>query len=326
MKQAFRWYRGLIIIGLILVVQIFTSCTYFSYKGIQTLSPPPSSLLLEAPKLTILQNSFKPAGDTTKRVLIDTIHRYALEGFLHALSDYNGIHFEVDSLTSVRVNKKNKITYFDWQKLANLSQERGAGLFVLLYDSDISVRSDFFYDEYGDVEARRDFLIANRWLFIDPEKQLVLKEDILIDTLSYRAYNTFPEAALGDLPQVSDVLAELSWETGRLFSKKYIPIWQDQQRPYFLLQRPGYDRGIEALKKNQLDKAAAVFRLYSDHKNKRIAALSRFNMALVCEIRGEYEIALDWLRESYEIKKYQMTEEYIQIMKRRIAEKKRLSP
>jgi len=47
-------------------------------------------------------------------------------------------------------------------------------------------------------------------------------------------------------------------------------------------------------------------------------------MAVICELQGEYDLALEWLRDSYQTKKYNTTQEYIRILKERIEENARL--
>jgi hypothetical protein len=306
----------------LLFVFVLNGCTYYGYKNIQVLTPPEKNTIMQNRKVTILQNSYRTTSDSVKQALVDTIHRYALEGFLFSLADYGNIPFDVDSSLAVRVNKDAKLTIYDWQKLDSVARNRDTDIILLLDASDLSVKSDLFFNDQGYVEAWKDFFIANRWVIIDPREQRVIKDDISIDTLSYTETGFFISATQDKLPETEDVIAELSWETGRIFAEKYIPTWQDRSRLYYHLPNQGYEKAINALLNNDLETAARIFKNYAEHQNDRISALSKYNMAVVCELQGEYDLALQWLRDSYQTKKYNTTQEYIRILKERIEENK----
>lgn len=309
---------------LLILVFVLNGCTYYGYKSIQVLTPPEKNTIMQNRKVTILQNSYRTSTDTVKQSQIDTIHRYALEGFLFSLADYGNIPYDIDSSLAVRINKDGKLTIYDWQKLDSTAKKRDSDIILILDASDLSVKSDLFFNDQGYVEAWKDFFIANRWVIIDPKEQTVIKDDITIDTLSYTETGFFISATQDKLPETEDVIAELSWETGRIFAEKYIPTWQDRSRLYYHLPNQGYDKAINALLNNDFETAARIFKNYAEHQNDRISALSKYNMAVICELQGEYDLALEWLRDSYQTKKYNTTQEYIRILKERIEENARL--
>ncbi len=323
MKPKYMTQSGVIII-LFFVITSLSGCTYYAYKDIQVLTPPATPILSKGKKLTILENSHRVVKDSAKMVLLDTIHRYALEGFLYSLVDYGNIPFDVDSSTIINISQDKKISYSDWKKLDSLSKIRGADVVIVLDASDATSRSDFFFNDLGYVEAWKDFYIANRWVLLDPLTQRVIQEEIIIDTLTYTEYGFFVNATQEKLPVLEDAIAELSWETGRMYAAKYIPTWQNSSRLYYELPKDGYKKAINALKSDNLDLAAEVFQIYANNRNSRISALSKYNMAVVCELKGEYELALKWLEDSYKTKPYITTDEYVKVIKRRINDKERL--
>lgn len=312
--------QACIIFTLIIITLHFSGCTQYAYKEIQVLDPPSTNLFLKGKKVTILQNSYRKSSDTVKGVLLDTIHRYALDGFKYSLEDYGNISYDVDSATKVSVTKNKRLTYYDWQKLDSISKIRNSEIIFIHDASDVNEKTDYYNNDQGFLEVWKDIYIANRWVIIDPVNEKVLKEEITVDTLTYLEYGIFVNSTKDKLPKLEDVLAEISWETGRIYAEKYIPTWQNRNRLYFDLPNDGYTEAIKALRYNELNTAAAIFSKYAEHKNDRIAALSKYNMAVVCELKGEYEVALEWLRDSYKQKQYYSTEEYIKIIKRRITE------
>ena len=98
---------------LLILVFVLNGCTYYGYKSIQVLTPPEKNTIMQNRKVTILQNSYRTSTDTVKQSQIDTIHRYALEGFLFSLADYGNIPYDIDSSLAVRINKDGKLTIYD---------------------------------------------------------------------------------------------------------------------------------------------------------------------------------------------------------------------
>jgi len=54
-------------------------------------------------------------------------------------------------------------------------------------------------------------------------------------------------------------------------------------------------------KNNQWDEASAIWKKYTQNKNKHIAAKAMFNMALACEVSGEIDKVFDWIIKSYRV-------------------------
>ena len=302
----------------------FSGCTYYAYKNIQVLQPGSDTLVMPLTSLTILDKSYHVLQDKNEFNYRDTVHQYSLNGFYFSLNDYGKIPYVTDTATKIRIDNQKRITYYDWEKLSEIAFKNSTKLVLLLDASDYNYNTGSFFNDMGYVEAYLDVYVANRWIIIDPFRQKILKEDIQIDTLSYVEYGYFVNQTEAKIPNVEDVLAEVSWEAGRIFATKYIPTWQNRSRLYYVLPIKNYDKAILLLTQDRLDEAAEIMQEFTKFKNKKTAALSMYNMAVICEMKGEYDIALEWLRKSVTSKYYYTTVEYIRVIKDRISEKERL--
>lgn len=317
MNRAYKHIKLLICI-LFTSSLFFSGCTYYAYKDIQVLQPGSDTLVMPLTSLTILDNSYHVLQDENEVNYRDTVHQYSLRGLYFSLDDYGNIPYTTDTITKIRVDNHQRITYYDWEKLSEIAFKNSTKLVLLLDASDYNYNNGSFFNDMGYVEAYLDVYIANRWIIIDPFRQKILKEDIQIDTLSYVEYGYFINQTESKIPQVEDVLAEVSWEAGRIFATKHIPTWQNRSRLYYVLPIKNYDKAILLLTQDRLDEAAEIMQRFTKFKNKKTAALSMYNMAVICEIKGEYEIALEWLRKSVSTKYYYTTVEYIRVIKERI--------
>jgi hypothetical protein len=51
-------------------------------------------------------------------------------------------------------------------------------------------------------------------------------------------------------------------------------------------------------------KAAEIYQRETTNKNRNIAAKAKYNMALICEMEGKPDVAIDWLINSHSTFKY----------------------
>lgn len=95
------------------------------------------------------------------------------------------------------------------------------------------------------------------------------------------------------------LLHNISMYLGKDFASKIIPSWLQVGRTYYrsnnadMLQAEKYCLNGEWLK------AAEIYNRETKNKNRNIAAKSKYNMALICEMEGKIDAAIDWLVLSY---------------------------
>ena len=70
--------------------------------------------------------------------------------------------------------------------------------------------------------------------------------------------------------------------------------------------------------------AAKIWKVFTDDDNLRLAAAACHNMALVCEVEGKLEIAVEWLEESLNKYRTYTSNNYLIEINRRIMESSRL--
>lgn len=77
-------------------------------------------------------------------------------------------------------------------------------------------------------------------------------------------------------------------------------------------------------------KAADIYNRETKNRNRNIAAKAKYNMALICEMEGNLDAAIDWLVLSYSTLKWENLEhkfickQYIDLLAERKTEIKRL--
>jgi len=92
---------------------------------------------------------------------------------------------------------------------------------------------------------------------------------------------------------------EASENLGVLFGTKLIPFPLTVDRMYYKSLNPEMLTAQKLAFNNDWLNAAEIWNRITKSKNRRQAAKAMFNMALVCEMEGKPELAIDWLVKSY---------------------------
>jgi hypothetical protein len=85
---------------------------------------------------------------------------------------------------------------------------------------------------------------------------------------------------------------------GKTFGSKLIPSWTKTNRSYYISKNIEMKKAEEFCKNGEWIKAAEIYRRYTRSKNKNISVKSKYNMALICEMEGDIDAAIDWLNRS----------------------------
>ncbi|MDR2287195.1 MAG: DUF6340 family protein [Prevotellaceae bacterium] len=156
----------------------------------------------------------------------------------------------------------------------------------------------------------------------DIDKFTVIDEREIIDTVTFQvdAYAWETEDELIDrLPDDKASVAYLVKEVAKSYAEEISPFWKEETRFYYIadnLVRAEYhiDGGDWA-------KAMDVWMKYVNDENRDLAAISCFNMAVGCEMLGEYELALKWMDNVKRKNVIYYWEEYKNMLEKRIVDK-----
>jgi len=85
---------------------------------------------------------------------------------------------------------------------------------------------------------------------------------------------------------------------GKTFGSKLIPSWRKTERSYYISKNIEMMKAEEFCRSGKWLKAAEIYRRYTQNKNKNISNIAKYNMALVCEMEGNIDAAIDWLNRS----------------------------
>lgn len=119
-------------------------------------------------------------------------------------------------------------------------------------------------------------------------------------------------------PHSQQIYKDASNHLGKCFGTKIIPSWVPVERIYYQSKNSEMLKAEKyAISKDWL-KAGEIWNRQTKNINEEIAAKACYNMALVCEMEGKYDLAIEWLNhkvltkynEPYEVN----CEQYIRVL------------
>ncbi|MDR0560826.1 MAG: DUF6340 family protein [Prevotellaceae bacterium] len=154
----------------------------------------------------------------------------------------------------------------------------------------------------------------------DVKKSAMADHRILDDTVNI-IINLKPWelASSVQIPDKEDIILIAGKMAAKNYAKDIAPYWKEEVRYYYLSPEISYAENC--IENEEWDKAMNVWMRYVDDNNRNLAAICCFNMAVGCEMIGEYELALKWM-ENVKLKneKYYW-EEYCNVLNKRITDK-----
>lgn len=142
-----------------------------------------------------------------------------------------------------------------------------------------------------------------------------------IDNLFYG--NSVNNNLFGSDDNHRKLLKNAAGSLGESFANELIPHWQKTSRIYYHSGNPQMHAAEKKLVLEDYIGAAEIYRRLTTNKNQNISAKASYNMALICEIEGDLEAAMDWVTRSVQLAKrydYQHAsrcDEYIKLLKKK---------
>jgi hypothetical protein len=166
--------------------------------------------------------------------------------------------------------------------------------------------------------GRIDVPVSALWRVYRMPEGILTDEYAWFDTMSWEhaAFNTIEIA--DNLPSRETIRMEAAYFSALSFARKIAPYWVTEKRNFFFRGNIALRNAAYHLTLGEFDDARQKYEELLDHRNKNIAAVAAFNLALVYEITGEYRLAHNWAVRSYQYRDHPVTARYIETLEERL--------
>jgi hypothetical protein len=328
-------------IPIILIAALLPSCkTQQLYLTV--VEPAPVTISQEIKKVGVINRSMPT--DETK--ILDVIDKaLSLEG---VDLDKDGAEQSIKGLTDELMNNNRfneiktlsnidfrtpKLGIFpnplSWEIVDKICKETGSdALFSLeVYDTDTRISYSMrdagaktvlgvkipVVEHLADMET----IVKTGWRIYDPVNRIIADEFKHVQSVNFTGKGITPLVAVAGLVGRKEAIIEVSNKAGQGYAFRIIPFKLRVMRDYYV---KGTDNFKIARRKAQLgnwDEAGQLWDKETSNPKLTIAGRACYNMAIINEINGKVDEALQWAQKAYEDYNIKLAREYCRILENR---------
>jgi hypothetical protein len=143
--------------------------------------------------------------------------------------------------------------------------------------------------------------VLSQWNYYDLKKLELIYSQRKLDTIKWDspAENLFQ--AIRKLPPRTDAILNAADIAATKNVEFLVPHWIEVTRMYYKSGQVDLKKTEQLIAENRWLEAAEIWKKNTTNKNKSVAAKSMYNMALACEISGDFDAAIDWAVKSFHV-------------------------
>jgi len=274
-----------------------------------------------------LQNYFYRKGYQLSKIVLDSTAADTTIMALAALLYESGRY---DVVVPVERNMKRELSYYFHpdpltpEQVTKICSDYDTDALMVLERFVTKTMADFTSEKYLDASAgyfrsyyaSLDLKYNAYFRIYQPGKTAPVKEINLIDTINWESADNTQELMLRKLPSIKQALINAGIKTALDVDEKLSPTWTSEKRGYFLFKGKD-DPGKKFMDESNFQEAEKYWAELARSANKKIRSKAEYNLALISELDGDIDEAMEWgLKSFYSYYRYQ-TETYLKKLEAR---------
>jgi hypothetical protein len=166
--------------------------------------------------------------------------------------------------------------------------------------------------------------IKNGWRIYDPSDKIVLDEVSSEQFLSTIGEGVNPVKAVESVMERDEVVIDRSQYMGNQYAWRLRPVSKRIARDYFVRGTDSFKVAKRKAQTGDWAGAALLWESELDNPKRKIAGRANYNMAIINEINGNLESAIEWASRSYTEYKNKEALRYMHLLNYRVAEQAEL--
>jgi hypothetical protein len=338
--------------GIILVISgiLFSSCSATNMLTMSVTEPAPVYLPSDIKKIGIVNRSI-PTDKTEKNLdKIDKIlsvegknldrkgAKNSINGVLNELNNNNKLE-EIKIIAKPNI-KGSAMSVFpsalSWGEVKRICNETNVdALFVLsFYDTDTKV-------DYKQVPIEIDgplgvkvpavehhanirTLIKTGWRIYDPVNKIIRDEYIINEQIVSTGKGINPLKAVQAVMGRKEAVLDVSTDIGHHYALRILPYRIRVSRDYYVRGTNNFKVAKRRAQTGDWDGAAELWEMEVSNPDPKIAGRACYNMAIINEINGNLDKAVEWASKAYTDYNDKRALRYLKILKHRIRKNEQL--
>lgn len=159
--------------------------------------------------------------------------------------------------------------------------------------------------------------VKTGWRIYDPAGRNILDEFPVARDITFSGRGINPAAAAAALINRKEAVKDVSAQAGQNYAMRLIPYRVRVTRDYYVKGTDNFRTARRRAQTGNWDGAAEIWKRETTNPSSTVAGRACYNMAIICEINGELELAIKWSQKAYEEYNNRLALNYIRILKKR---------
>jgi hypothetical protein len=159
--------------------------------------------------------------------------------------------------------------------------------------------------------------VKTGWRIYDPSTRTILDEFIIGRDVSFSGSAINPAVAASSLIGRKEAVTDIGIKAGEAYAARILPYWIRVSRDYFVSGNENFKTAKRKAQSGNWDGAAEIWMQETKNTDGNLAGRACYNMAIISEINGDLDGAIQWAQKSYEDYKIRLALHYLNILKYR---------
>ena len=156
--------------------------------------------------------------------------------------------------------------------------------------------------------------VKTGWRIYDPSSRTILDEYTLGRDISSSASGINPAVAASALNGRIEAVKDVSTQAGQAYAARILPYWIRVSRDYFVGGNENFKTAKRKAQSGNWDGAAEIWKQETKDPDGKLAGRACYNMAIISEINGNLDEAIQWAQKSYEDYRIRLALNYLNIL------------
>jgi hypothetical protein len=160
-------------------------------------------------------------------------------------------------------------------------------------------------------------LVKAGWRIYDVKARSILDEAAVAKMLIYHGRGINPLLAAEALINRKEAVKEVGNTAGHAYAFRIIPLWIRVSRDYYVRGTHNFKTAKRKARTGNWNGAAELWRQETTNPHRKAAGRACYNMAIISEINGELDMAIQWAQQSYENHNNRRGLNYVNLLRNR---------
>jgi hypothetical protein len=162
-------------------------------------------------------------------------------------------------------------------------------------------------------------IVKTGWRIYDPGNRVIADEYDDLQSIIFNSHGINPMVAAQALIGRKEAVKQVSNKSGQNYALRIVPYTLRVQRDYFIKGTNNFKIAKRKAQLGKWDDAGLLWNKETSNPKMKVAGRACYNMAIISEIDGNVDTALQWAQKAYEDYNIKLAREYSRILQNRKA-------